>query len=304
MGLARKPRSERGSRPRQIFKSMKKLLLLISLLVLPLLVEAQAPMSASRIPLSIAYDSDANFLFSQMSPPPDATRKRLIDWTVRELKAFGIWYRLDRLFVFAAHAQQGALLDWTKATRSATAVNSPTFTTDRGFTGNGTTSYINSNYNANSQGVNYSLNSAVIGAYVTGTAVDAGIVVGFSDAAAFSQFQPRSTGDIVVPRLNSGGSTTSASTDASGWWTIDRASSAEFITYRNGASFSTHTTVSSAVSNFTSYILARNLAGTAGAFFSLQTSAVLFGGTLTASQHYQLNRIIEYYMDSVQAGVQ
>ena len=281
---------------------MKKLLLLTFLFVLPLL--GQVPTSTSRIPLSFAYDQDAQLLFQRMTTPPTETRKKLIDRTIKELKAFGIWYRLDRLFVLAAHAQQPALLDWINSTRSATAVNSPTFTADEGFTGNGTTSYINSNYNPNSEAINYSLNSAVIGAYVRGTAADAGIVVGFSDAASFSQIVPRTTGDITAMRLNSGGSTTTASTDASGWWAINRASSAEFITYRNGAYFFTQSTASSTVSNFNSFILARNLAGVAGAFFSLETSAVLFGGSLTADQHYQLNRILEYYMDAIGAGVE
>ena len=281
---------------------MKKLLLLTFLFVLPLL--GQVPTSTSRIPLSFAYDQDAQLLFQRMTTPPTETRKKLIDRTIKELKAFGIWYRLDRLFVLAAHAQQPALLDWINSTRSATAVNSPTFAANLGFTGNGTTSYINSNYNPNSEAINYSLNSAVIGAYVRGTAVDAGIVVGFSDAASFSQIVPRTTGDITAMRLNSGGSTTTASTDASGWWAINRASSAEFITYRNGAYFFTQSTASSTVSNFNSFILARNLAGVAGAFFSLETSAVLFGGSLTADQHYQLNRILEYYMDAIGAGVE
>jgi hypothetical protein len=41
-----------------------------------------------------------------------------------------------------------------------TAVNSPTWTANQGFTGNGTSSYIDTNFNPATQGVNYTLNDA------------------------------------------------------------------------------------------------------------------------------------------------
>lgn len=245
-------------------------------------------------------------LQSRMTDIWSGQRKQLFNRFYRRMWSQAVWQKMDVMYLFAAHAQQPALLNVIKRSHNATAVNSPTFAANRGFTGNGTSSYINSNYNANSQAVNYSLNSATIGAYVTGTAVDAGTVIGASsDAVNWAQIVPRFTGDITIMRLNSGASSTHASTNASGWWTIDRAVSTEFITYRNGALFATQSTVSSTVPDANFYILARNVGGTASAFFSLQTSAVLFGGSLSASQQLHLNNAVEtYWMDPIGAGVQ
>src|SRR5262245_65846702 len=80
-----------------------------------------------------------------------STRQGLITTCVQGLKADGIWTKLDRWWVEAAEDQPSGLTDW-KALDLATTVNSPTFTVDRGFTGNGSTSYIDSTYNPNEIG--------------------------------------------------------------------------------------------------------------------------------------------------------
>ena len=51
-------------------------------------------------------------------------------------------------------------------TLTASLVNSPTFTTDRGFTGNGSTSYLDSGYNVSTGGGVYAQDSAHMGVYV------------------------------------------------------------------------------------------------------------------------------------------
>ena len=76
------------------------------------------------------------------------------------LKAGGIWSKLDTFAVFATDGSSNfALIDWKRLVLM-TAVNSPTFTTNDGFQGNGTSSYIDTNFNPSTQGVNYTQNSA------------------------------------------------------------------------------------------------------------------------------------------------
>jgi len=66
---------------------------------------------------------------------------------VVDLKNAGIWSKLDTLAVFATDGNSDfALIDWKRLSQY-TAVNSPTFTTNGGFTGNGTSSYIDTNFN-------------------------------------------------------------------------------------------------------------------------------------------------------------
>lgn len=102
-------------------------------------------------------------IIGAMSPAPNAARQSLINTTVIALKAAGLPPKIDSLQVYAAHADQPARLDWMNPSRVATAVNSPTFTVDRGFAGDGLTSYVDTNYNPVTAGVNYTLNSAMVG---------------------------------------------------------------------------------------------------------------------------------------------
>ena len=88
-----------------------------------------------------------------------------------DLKSAGVWDKLDTFAVFATDGSSDfALIDWKRLTQY-TAVNSPTFTTNEGFMGNGTSSYIDTNFNPATQGVNYTLDNASRYAYVfTGSA--------------------------------------------------------------------------------------------------------------------------------------
>lgn len=82
------------------------------------------------------------------------------------LKTDGVWSKLDTFANFATDGDSNfALIDWKKLTQY-TAVNSPTFTANEGFMGNGTSSYIDTKFNPSTQGVNYTLINASRYAYV------------------------------------------------------------------------------------------------------------------------------------------
>ena len=84
-----------------------------------------------------------------------------------DLKTAGIWNKLDSFRVYATDGSSSyALIDWKRLVL-CTAVNSPTFTTNVGYRGNATSSYINSNFTPSTNGVNYTLNSGSIFAYIS-----------------------------------------------------------------------------------------------------------------------------------------
>jgi len=100
---------------------------------------------------------------------------------VVDLKTAGIWSKLDTFAVFATDGDSDfALIDWKRVT-DYTAVNSPNFTINQGFKGNGGSSYINANFNE-SNVVNYSQNSASIGIYCYTPATNFNFFAGFGDA--------------------------------------------------------------------------------------------------------------------------
>jgi len=77
------------------------------------------------------------------------------------LKGSGILAKLDTFAVFANDGNSNfALIDWIRTVKQRvlvlyTAVNSPTWTANQGFTGNGTSSYIDTNFNLLNDSVNY-----------------------------------------------------------------------------------------------------------------------------------------------------
>lgn len=90
-----------------------------------------------------------------------STAQRLKQNTLlSSLKTAGVWSKLDTFANFATDgSSQFALIDWKRLTQY-NASTSPTFTTNEGFMGNGTSSYIDTNFNAVTQGVNYVQNNA------------------------------------------------------------------------------------------------------------------------------------------------
>lgn len=108
---------------------------------------------------------------------------------IKSLDAAGVWSSLDRLWLFAAENATQALID-IKALASATAVNSPTFAVSRGYTGNASSSYINTNFNASTAGGNYARNSASMGAWMVGTSPAGTQVLIGNDDGSYSRIIP------------------------------------------------------------------------------------------------------------------
>jgi hypothetical protein len=111
-----------------------------------------------------AFDADyqavLDYATTQGYTLPSAGQQTLQNQLVVDLKAGGIWNKLDTFGVFATDGSSDfALIDWKRLSQY-TAVNSPAFTTNVGFSGNGTSAYVNTNFNPSTSGVNYTLNNA------------------------------------------------------------------------------------------------------------------------------------------------
>lgn len=72
---------------------------------------------------------------------------------IKALKKYKIWAALDVLYVFATDGDSDfATLNWKyPQSRQCTRVNTLTFTANQGYAGNGSNSYLNTNFNMNSQ---------------------------------------------------------------------------------------------------------------------------------------------------------
>ena len=190
------------------------------------------------------YQAVLNYATAQGYTLPSMGQQTLQNQLVVDLKAGGIWSKLDTFGVFATDGNSDfALIDWIRLTQY-TAVNSPTFTADEGFTGNGTSSYINSNFNPASSGVNYTLNNASIftynktfltNAFITGVESGAFNCMRMSPSSGNQRINMGSSSSFV-PLINFDSSTFQ-------WRTISRTSSTNAVASKNTTQ-TTHTAAS------------------------------------------------------------
>lgn len=113
--------------------------------------------------------SDTSFddLMAAASVAPSNLRKGYIARFIGAVYVAGVWAKRDAIWVWGAHDAQFGRLNWKNPSLFACSeVNSPTFTTDRGYAGNGTTSYIDTGWDPANNGSKWLQNDAQIDVYV------------------------------------------------------------------------------------------------------------------------------------------
>ena len=106
------------------------------------------------------YQAVLDYATTQGYTLPSESQRVLQNKLLVDLKSAGVWAKLDTFANFATDGDTDfALIDWKRLSQY-TAVNSPTFNFNKGFKGNGTSSYIDTNFNDFTDGVNYQQDDA------------------------------------------------------------------------------------------------------------------------------------------------
>jgi hypothetical protein len=139
--------------------------------------------------VGFAYDTDyqaiLDYATTQGYTLPSESQRLKQNTLLIALKNAGVWSKLDTFANFATDgSNQFALIDWKRLVQY-NASTGPIFTTNEGFTGNGTSSYIDTNFNPASGTNNYTLNNASRYLYMymaSGTSsLDGVITAGFNN---------------------------------------------------------------------------------------------------------------------------
>ena len=251
---------------------------------------------------SQSFDAASLRLFMAMQSGggvvPDQ-RRYLIDQVVRRLKLSGVWYKLDAFYIFAAKDSISALINWVNpGTYNATLTNAPTFTADRGYTGNGSNAFVDSNFNpTTASSPKFVQDSACIFARCLNNVAENKALWG--DTAAFkSNFYPRLAADGALGRINTiGGNISASSTDSTGFWSVNRPGATDETMYKNGASVGVSINASTGPQN-------ANLTALRCAtdFSTYQAASFGFGQSLSAGEHAALRNAELAYMQAVGAA--
>jgi hypothetical protein len=228
-------------------------------------------------------------------------RANTVNTLIVGLKSDGIWSKLDRLWLLAAENQQSALTD-IKATALATAVNSPTFAPDVGFTGDASSKYIDTGYTPSTDGVAYTLNSCHLSIWTAVFGSGGKVLAGSRNASiGNSGIYDYYYGDFthIFTMNDASSSSPTVPVLGSGWTLGTRTGASARAFYVNGGNKTTDTTSSAAIAVDPVYILAINGSG----FVSFQDdstiSAVSLGGGLSDANAANFYSRLSVYMNQV-----
>jgi hypothetical protein len=243
------------------------------------------------------YGFETRLLLANMTTEPDAARRYLIDETIKALKDAGIWSKLDMLYMLAAHDSQAARLNWLNPAGPAlSAVNSPTFTTDRGYAGNGTSSYLNTSLSPNTFD-HLRRDSAHLGFWqVTNASTNSNDIGIFGDAN--TRLRNYNSGSSLAGRLHdatTGIFTTSSST---GHAVINRSAASARQFYQSGTSVGTDSVTSTAGPSGSSL----NLLRADASYTADQLAAAHAGASLSSTEVANLYTILRDYLQELGAA--
>ena len=209
------------------------------------------------------------------------------------LKAGSIWTKLDVLYIFANDGGSDfGTLNWKAPTlNQATLINSPTFTSNQGFTGNGTSSYINTNFNPATSGVNYTLNNASRHTFVRNQSVAFTTLDGVSSGNSNASVGINTT----LLRINQGATSILTSADFSGSNVLKsiHRTSATNIELFVATTQTSRTLTSVSVASESQIILARGVSVT-GSYGGSQVSMYSMGASLVAENTAYVNAFNTY----------
>lgn len=258
-----------------------------------------------------SYHADATALFARWGTDPGATRKGLVNACIQGMDDDTDWTLIDEIQVYAAHTQADGLLGW-KNNSDAVVVSSPTFTTDRGFTTNGATDYLNSNFVPTTDGVNFIQDSACLGVYINDAGADTGgsttYACGMADTGnvRVSRIVPKDAGGDIRGILNSGSTTTFTSVTPNtraGFTTINRSGASALEGYRNGSSVGTGTTASTGVCSQPTWIGIHNVGGSPnGTGASARYAVFMAAGSLDATRQARVYARLLTYLTAIGAN--
>jgi len=247
----------------------------------------------------VVYDPDATALFARMTVQPDATRKQLISDRFVAGKAKSFWAKLDAIWVHAAHTSEAGRFNWLGNVYNCTPFNSPAFTTDRGFMGDGSSSYLSTGFNpATAVSPKFTQNSGCMGVRSNTDNAANGSLAGFFDTtlSVGTSINPRATGDAITGRLNSAASTNfGVSSSSIGMFAMSRVDSANISAYRQGSLVSSAASASTAPPSGAF----RLGAITDASFRACQFSMGWISSGLTAQEHLDLFNWFEPYRTAV-----
>jgi len=217
-------------------------------------------------------------------------------------------FPFDVFYVHAIDQTANAKVNWASSSFTATYHGTPAestkFSANNGYTGDGSTVYLDTGYVASTNAVQLAVANGAMGGCITTarTAAAAYNLAGVFDNTNYLSIWPNYTGNKTYFDVNDPSGNNLAVSTAQGMWVASRTVNNQLNLYRNGAavagspvsSFSAALPVTAKVSE-----LALNTAGSYGAFSNDQIAYFFIGAGLTATQISNLRSRMNTYLSTI-----
>lgn len=252
------------------------------------------------------YQAVLDYATTQGYILPSESQQAIQNALVLDLKSTGVWSGLDFFNVFATDGDSNyALIDWINLT-TGTAVNSPTFTTNLGFTGDGVSAYIDTGYtiSANLGSSNYQQNDAsTFTHYVSDLTQTDAAAYGFrNDQSTRNRNQLRLRDVDYRPAINDNRIIISTDYRSNNWHHQRRDNSANFTTYLDSTSIvNTITSDNPTLLNASMHLLVNHLRLSSGQLINLFPSkgTIKIFGMGSALTNSHLKTAIDNYLSAI-----
>lgn len=290
---------------------MKKLLILISLILFSVSLQAQfimsrnnyvPPASASAPPTYVAqYQAVLDAMTTDPTGDTLTWQNELVDSLVTYGGTTKYLDRMSWLYIPATtnNGNGEALINWANpGTWTAQVVSTPVWTRLKGYSTDALTKYLDTGWNPSSDSSKYKRDDASIGSYVTvaGALEQAGVV-----GNAQNGIVPLYSTQWFAGNINAinGPGVAGQSSRPTGFFIITRTSRTLSTIYSNGISRATSDQASSTLNPNDWRILEDWFA------YTTSTVGIAFAGlSFTTAEIVQLNRFFERYMDHIGSGTQ
>lgn len=266
---------------------------------------------SSFVPSGVSFDADYQAVLTKASDlgytAPSAASQTLQNTLVTDLKSAGIWDKLEVFYIFATDGDSDfATLNW-KAPSSfqATKVNSPNFSEDSGFSGDGSTAYLDTNFVIATDVQNYSQNNASTFTYFESdlSQTDFGVYGARDDIDPIKcRNQLRMRSSDYRPALNDQRPIIGTDYRAQRWHHQKRVDSTEIQTFLDSTNFTTaKDSRDIAGLDFSMRLLTIHLKGTSGTsnLFGSASGTIKVFGIGEALDNTDLQDAVETYLNAI-----
>jgi Big-like domain-containing protein/putative peptidoglycan binding protein len=230
------------------------------------------------------------------------TQEGRVNNLITGLKTDGIWPSLDRLWLYAGESSaQQAMID-IKSLATSTIHGTLTLSA-AGYTGDGTSGYIDTGFDPATAGGNFSASAASIGVYDRSNFTSNGYgggLMGQYDGSNDVGVYPWTGQPGVQYNLNDSSYNNyqgPGDTTTQGFWLVNLLSSVVYLD-EDGSNLASTTEGSTGLINSNIYVFAGNINGTAQGFVPDQLAASFIGGGLSPTERTEMSSLLDAYMTS------